>query len=213
MPSTRKRKSKAACKCNNESESYYAKNTEARRQYQNRYNKIRRLTRRKLSKHELEALRQRKADELDGVLPVFENRICRRGAGRDPECTDKMEAAERKLSEELTSLKFQLAEQYARIPCFTKENWVDAYVKELQVLRKGELSRAWRWMRFNDELKGTHEWKLEVHSRRRTVAIYHQEIHLYEQGAHIPLLASRFKELVSGGCCVNKTEFRRVYRF
>lgn len=42
---------------------------EARREYQNRYNQIRRITRRKLSKADLQTLRKRKTEELDGVIP------------------------------------------------------------------------------------------------------------------------------------------------
>lgn len=44
-------------------------NLEARRQYQVKYNRVKRATRRKLSKAGLDALRDRKRREVDGDLP------------------------------------------------------------------------------------------------------------------------------------------------
>lgn len=55
------------------------------------------------------------------------------------------------------------------------------------------------WIEVNRDLKGTCEWKEEVHRRRRTIAIYHQEIDLHRQGSEIPLLALRLNELISVG--------------
>ncbi|KAK7689642.1 hypothetical protein QCA50_007435 [Cerrena zonata] len=210
MPKTRNHK----CDSNNDSgDSYYAQHAEARREYQKRYNRIKRATRRKLSKTDLEALQKRKADELDGNLPVFENRVCRRGVGRDPERTDEMEVAERKLVEDFTSRRFTIAEEHSRLSWLVEDDWIESYTKELSMLRDIELSSARTWLYFNSDDKGTHEWKKEVHARRRIVAIYHQEIDLYRQGPEVPLLALQSNELISEGYRVNKMEFRRIYRF
>ncbi|KAK7689758.1 hypothetical protein QCA50_006397 [Cerrena zonata] len=195
--------------------SYYAnRHAEARREYQNRYNQLQRLTRRKLSKSDLQALRKRKSDELDGVIPAFENQICRRSAGLDPERTDNMEAAEGKLADELNSLKWGIAEQQSQLRhIYAEDEWIETYIRELCIMRDIAVGGARTWIEVNCDLKGTRKWKEEVHRRRRTVAIYHQEIDLYRQGPEIPLLALRLNELISAGFCVNKTVFRRLYRF
>ncbi|KAK7691282.1 hypothetical protein QCA50_004675 [Cerrena zonata] len=50
-------------------QSYYARNTKARQEYQIQYNQVRRATRRKLGKAALEILRKQKRDEIEGNLP------------------------------------------------------------------------------------------------------------------------------------------------
>lgn len=156
--------------------------------------------------------------------------------GIDPERTNDMEAEEGKLAHELNSLKWTICEEQSRLRhIYAEDDWITTYVKELCTLRDIALAHARSWMDMNRDLKGTHEWKEEVHGKRRIVAIYHQEIDLYRQGAEIPVVASRSNELIADGfryvllsstlqggsiiyknlflCSVNKTEFRQVYRF
>lgn len=144
-----------------------------------------------------------------------------------------MESAERKLADELNSLKWNICEERSRLShIYGEDEWISEYIKELCILRDIALGRARTWMDMNGELKGTDEWKEVVHGKRRLIAIYHQEIDLYRQGAEVPLVALRSNELISAGfryvsfmllkghtftktvaCRVNKTEFRRLYRF
>ena len=46
-----------------------SRNAEARREYQIQYNKIRRVTRRKVGKKELLKMRENKREELEGKVP------------------------------------------------------------------------------------------------------------------------------------------------
>lgn len=48
---------------------FFARNADARRQYQVQYNKLHRVSRRKMSKQDLQELRQRKQAEIEGRIP------------------------------------------------------------------------------------------------------------------------------------------------
>ena len=117
----------------------------------------------------------------------FENRICRRGGNVDPERTPQMKDNEAKLRDELQQTKSVAhMHHFYDNPDAHESSWIPAYIKEVQELLDSGLFYANRWMEKNLAIKGLPKWKEEVHARRRTIAIYHQEIDLFRQGVDVP---------------------------
>ena len=129
---------------------------------------------------------------------IFENSICRRDVNPDPERTESMAEEEKQLAERLNDIKWRILNRETQLG--TPNEWVDEYVRDCIMRRDTVLACARRWFYLNDDLKGTSEWKREVHSRRRIIAIYHQEIFLYRQCAEIFILAEQLQETIAQGC-------------
>ena len=131
---------------------------------------------------------------------TFENRICRRGGNLDPERTSWMKDKEEKLLDELREMKsIAHMRHFYENPDADELSWVPVYIKEVQDLLNCDLAFANRWMEKNVSIKGLTKWKEELHARRRTIAIYHQEIDLFRQGVDVPWLAFQRNESILAG--------------
>ncbi|KAK7683364.1 hypothetical protein QCA50_013626 [Cerrena zonata] len=173
---------------------YYARNKTARREYQIQYNRVRRATRCKLSKKDLETMRQRKRNETDGTTRVFENSICRRSGERDPEYTKEMANDEKLLLDDLTQLRVHMSNEYLREHRDADDDgWIPTYTKQVEVQLQVEACWGLRMPELHREGKVPKE---DIHALRRRVAILHQE-----------------RGSIVCGYGVNKTEFRRLYGF
>lgn len=192
------------------------RNLEARREYQRRYNQVKRVTRRKLAKSELHALQARKRQELAGTIPyvclslllnlvfiiysAFENSICRRGGTEDPERTKAMEREEGAVFDRLHNMKVHFSgDRFYMVAHPTHNSWVEPYVMEVQEMLERELIDARCYLDEPDHPKGSPLWKQDVHARRRLIAIYRQEISLHRQGTHLPEFAREMGESIIHG--------------
>ncbi|KAK7683802.1 hypothetical protein QCA50_013178 [Cerrena zonata] len=197
-------------KCDYQRE-YYTRNSEARREYQVRYNRVKRATRRKLSKGDLEALKEKIRHEVNGTIRIFENHICRKSGVLDSEYTADMVDDELHLIEDLQDSRVSESSSYFREhPDADEDGWIPTYTNQMEkrLLKEAEWGR--RTAHLHKEGKESRE---HVHAMRRRVAIIHQEIYLLRQGLEVPTLAVDANASVACGYGVNKTEFRRRYGF
>ena len=131
---------------------------------------------------------------------TLDNRICRRGGNLDPERTSWMKDKEEKLLDELREMRsITYMRHFYENPGAEDSSWVPVYIKEVQDLLDCDLAFANRWMEKNMSIKGFPKWKEEVHARRRTIAIYHQEISLLRQGVDVLWLAAQCNESILAG--------------
>ncbi|KAK7684486.1 hypothetical protein QCA50_005664 [Cerrena zonata] len=195
----------------NKKDTYYARNTAARRKYQVQYNQVQRLTRRKVGKVNLAALRETKWQELKGTRPVFNNTICCRGGALDPDRSIDMKTREDKVIKYLQGWKVSLSDKYAYRS--DPNGWVSKYVEELSCRIDAELRDVLLYLDQPSDVQGSAKWMEVVHGSRRMIALHHQERELILQGLDIPLLAFQSCVSIPYGNRVNRREFRRLYGF
>ncbi|KAK7682015.1 hypothetical protein QCA50_014979 [Cerrena zonata] len=204
-------KCKRGSRSENNEDTYYARNVVARREYQLQYNRVRRATRRKLSKADLAALRENKLQEVEGTRPIFDNTICCRDGAIDPHRSTGMKSREDKELQYLQRRKVALSDEYAYRS--DPNAWVSKYMKELSGRIDSELRDIRLYFKEAPDARDSAYWMEAVHGSRRMIALHHQERELIEQGSDIPLLAFQSRMSIPYGNRVNRREFRRLYGF
>lgn len=111
-----------------------------------------------------------------------------------------MKADEEKILGELRDVKARASmSHFYEHPSSDPDSWIPTYLKEVQILLNCELASANRWMSNHVSMKGSKPWKEEVHARHRVIAIYHQEINLFQQGINVPWFALECGESILAG--------------
>ena len=77
--------------------------------------------------------------------------------------------------------------------------WVTKYIDEIEEMIDNELEAVQCYKDSTTDVKGSSDWCEEMHTRRRSVAVLHQEIELLRQGLDIPLAAVKANTSITHG--------------
>ncbi|KAK7677664.1 hypothetical protein QCA50_019355 [Cerrena zonata] len=201
MPTPRQKGRRARQQSSSESEvnnsSYYARNITARRQYQVQYNRVQRVTRRKVGKAQLAALQEKKRQELNGVRSVFKNTLYRKDGALDPDRSTCMTYREGITVKYMQFRRTSLSDEFSGQN--DPNGWINEYMSELVQHNDIELREIRRYLKVTSDVKGSSDWNEMVHGARRLIAVCHQEKELIMQGIDIPLLAWQSNASIAQG--------------
>ncbi|KAI0061777.1 hypothetical protein BV25DRAFT_1916453 [Artomyces pyxidatus] len=182
----------------------YERNRTRRLQYQNNYNKVKRLGRRKISKAERTSRELWRKAELDGRKSKYTNTIACRSNTVDDRRTLSMAGQEETEWDEWSTLRADLIAKYA-------DQYFVHYVPAVQEAINKYVCTAKEVLESQERPHAGDD--SAVHSLRRIVAGLHQELEIHKQGHNAFISALQDRALIFQGRRVHRRVFKKIYGF
>ncbi|KAI0055675.1 hypothetical protein BV25DRAFT_1842821 [Artomyces pyxidatus] len=192
------------------SKTQYQRHRLSRLDYQAKYNKVKRVGRRKVSKAQRTRDEQLRKLEVKGLKMPYFTSISWRTNVQDHERTLAMAAGEEEQYETWEERRFEFIERYP-------DAWLPHFIAALRERIEELLRTATAILTEPDPGRSPYpldsDARTAVHTYRRLIAALHQEIELVPQGNDAYLSAMQDRALIHQGRGVHRPAFKQIYGF